>query len=32
MAVAWRTDANNLMIYKVSGQLGIEEMNQAVQE
>jgi len=32
MAIAWRTDANNLMVYIVSGQLGIQELNQAVQE
>jgi hypothetical protein len=32
MAITWKTETDNLMIYTVSGQLGIDEMDQAQQE
>jgi hypothetical protein len=32
MAVEWKTEAGNLMVYTVSGQLGIGELEQAQQE
>jgi len=32
MAMEWKTEAGNLMVYTVSGQLGIGEMEQAQQE